>query len=302
MISPGQRARIRAVSRDPLATAVSLRARSDVLPFARRHARLARRVGIDRVFLVLSFDCDTTEDAAVAPEVNRRLADLGVAPTYAVPGALLRQGADTYRHLAGSDAEFLNHGGVDHTYFDEAHGRYASCFFYDDLDPDQVRRDIEEGDEIVEDVLGRRATGFRTPHFGTYQRPRQLRHLHDVLSGLDYRFSTSTTPRFGFWHGPVSRRFDLPEIPVTGTPRAPFEILDTWAFFAAPDRVHEADDYLAQAEMLAGAFKTAGAGVINVYADPIHIHDRPEFFEAVAAWTRVAEPISYTCLLDRIGM
>jgi peptidoglycan/xylan/chitin deacetylase (PgdA/CDA1 family) len=302
MTSAGPRARIRAASRDPLSTIVTWQARRNSLLLAERQARLARRSGIDQVFLVLSFDCDTNEDAAVAPHVHGLLGELGVVPTYAVPGELLRRGVDTYKPLAKAGAEFINHGGVGHTYYDDALGRHVSCFFYDELDPERVRRDIEEGDSIVEDVLGRRAVGFRTPHFGTYQSSRQLRYLHDVLIGLEYRFSSSTTPRFGFRHGPVARHLGLPEFPVTGTPLAPFEILDTWAFFAAPDRTRNAADFLAQAEVLARTAETVGAGVINVYGDPIHIHDRPEFFAAVAAWTQVAEPISYTGLLDRIGI
>jgi hypothetical protein len=285
---------------DPFATAVRLRARRDAASFVHRQARLARRAGIDRVYLVVSFDCDTDDDASVARDVHERLAGLGVTPTYAVPGALLRRGAHVYKGIASTGAEFLNHGGVEHTFFDEELGRHASCFFYDEVDQEQVQEDVEEGDRIVEEVIGRRAEGFRTPHFGTYQRPDQLRFLHGVLRALDYRFSTSTTPRFGLRHGPISDRYGLPELAVTGVPEAPFEILDTWAFFAAPNRVHSPADYLRQARILADLLAEAGAGVVNVYGDPIHVHDRSEFFEAVRAWAAVAEPVSYRELLDRV--
>jgi peptidoglycan/xylan/chitin deacetylase (PgdA/CDA1 family) len=278
-----------------------LRARRDAASFVQRHARLARRAGIDRVYLVLSFDCDTADDAAVAEEVHDRLAGLGVRPTYAVPGALLRNASDVYRRIAATGAEFLNHGGVEHTFFDETLGRHASCFFYDEIGPERVRQDVEEGDQIVEEVIGRPAQGFRTPHFGTYQRPEQLRFLHGVLRALGYRFSTSTTPRFGYRYGPISDRYGLPELPVTGVPEAPFEILDTWAFFGAPDRVRSPEGYLRQARILARALAEARAGVVNVYGDPVHVHDRPEFFDAVREWAAVAQPVSYRELLDRVN-
>jgi peptidoglycan/xylan/chitin deacetylase (PgdA/CDA1 family) len=294
-------ARARAVTRDPLGAAVRWRASRDAGALLQRHARLARRAGVDRVYLVLSFDCDTADDASVAWDVHARLGEFGVCPTYAVPGALLLRAAEVYGRIAADGAEFLNHGGVEHTYFNEALGRHASCFFYDELKPGRVRRDIEEGDAIVADVLGRRARGYRTPHFGTYQRVEQLRHLHSVLRELGYRFSTSTGPRFGLRHGPISARLGLPELAVTGIPESPFEILDTWGFFAAPDRRRTPADYVRQARVLADALSAAGAGVINVYGDPIHVYDRPEFFDAVEAWRAVAEPVSFAELLARVG-
>jgi hypothetical protein len=266
----------------------------------RRQAKLARRAGIDGLYLILSFDCDTDDDARVALAVHERLADIGVRPVYAVPGELLRRGADVYGQIAATGSEFLNHGGREHTYFDEELGRHASNFFYDEQTPERVRQDIKEGREHVSDVIGVDPRGWRTPHFGTYQSAAQLGYLHDVLRETGHSFSTSTMPRWGLRHGPVFDALGLPELPVTGVPRAPFDILDTWGFFAAPDRYHDPADYLEQAQLLADLASRAGAGLINVYGDPIHIHDSEEFFSAVEAWAAVATPISYGELLERI--
>jgi hypothetical protein len=38
-----------------------------------------------------------------------------------------------------------------------------------------------------------------------------------------------------------------------------------------------------------------------VYGDPIHVHDSDEFFDAIETLARVAEPVSYGELLERIG-
>lgn len=300
--APDPIARMRAIVRDPLATAVRLRAQRDRGALLRRQARLARRVGLDRPYLILSFDCDTAADAEAVPAVHERLAGLGVTPTYAVPGALLRQAAAVYGPLAAAGVEFLNHGGVEHTYFDEALGRQASCFFYDELDEDRIRQDVEDGHAAVSEVTGAAPSGFRTPHFGTFQKPDQLRFLHATLARLGYRFSTSTVPRVALRHGPVTARFGLPEVPVTGIPAEPFSILDTWAFFAAPARTYEPGDYVEQARAVAEAVGAAGAGVINVYGDPLHVRDRDEFFAAVELWAGVAEPVSYAELLDRVRL
>jgi hypothetical protein len=156
------------------------------------------------------------------------------------------------------------------------------------------------GDRLVRDVLGVDVKGWRTPHFGTYQRPGQLRFLHGVLAELGYRYSTSTIPFVGLRWGPIVHRYGLPELPVTGAPEAPLRILDSWGYFAAPDRDQEPRDYLRQAESLAQTVATASVGLINVYADPSHVHDRSEFFAAVSMWRDVAEPVSYSELLDRI--
>jgi hypothetical protein len=59
-----------------------------------RYGQLARRAGLDRVWLVLSFDCDTPQDADVAEAVHERLMSMGVRPVYAVPGDLLREAHD----------------------------------------------------------------------------------------------------------------------------------------------------------------------------------------------------------------
>jgi hypothetical protein len=296
--APGDR--LRGLATHYAARAMRLRAKVDAAGIQRRQARFARKLGLDRVYLVLSFDYDTDEDAAVAWDVHDRLAGLGVKPVYAVPGELLRRGSDVYTRIAADGSEFINHGGVEHTYFDEELGRQASNFFYDQLPPDRVRQDIDEGHAIVSEVIGREPIGWRTPHFGTFQSTAHLRMLHGKLGELGYRFSTSTMPRFGLRHGPAFDRFGLPELPVTGVPSAPYEILDTWNFFQAPDRHQTPDDYVREARELADLTGQAGAGVINVYGDPVHVHGRDEFFDAVAAWAEVAEPVGYGELLEKM--
>jgi hypothetical protein len=272
------------------ATSAVARLRPDAL--FTRHARLAGRSGIDGIALVLSFDCDTDDDARVACDVHRRLLDLGVSPSYAVPGEVLLAGRTEYEKIAETGAEFVNHGHTRHTYFDEATGRHASCFFYDQLDRGVVRADIEAGDATVRTFLGRAPEGFRTPHFGHFQEPGELRFLHQVLGDLGYRYSSSTVPVQGFRRGPAFRQHGLAELPVSGMGTAPLAILDTWSCFAAPDRTRGPDDYRREGAALLERLQRAGGGVINVYGDPIHIHDQPAFFDTIARWVEVATPMS----------
>lgn len=277
---------------DPPAAGIVWRSRRRPASLFERHGRLARRAGIDRVYLVLSFDCDTPEDAEVAPALHRELMALGVTAAYAVPGLVLRAGADAYRDIAATGAEFLNHGHDHHAEWSDELGRWVSRWFYDTLPPEVIRDDVGRGHADVRDVVGTTPQGFRAPHFGTFQRPAQLRLLHEVLARLGYRYSSSTIPIHGFRDGPAFDRFGVLELPVSGMASSPLTILDSWGCFAAPDRTLAPSDYEREATALADAVAEAGAGVINCYADPSHVAGRPEFMAAVEAWRRVATPVA----------
>jgi peptidoglycan/xylan/chitin deacetylase (PgdA/CDA1 family) len=169
---------------DPPSAGLLWRSRRRPGSLFERHARLARRVGIDRVYLVLSFDCDTIEDAEVAPALHRELLGLGVTAAYAVPGRLLRQGRNAYREIAATGAEFLNHGHEDHAEWSAELGRWVSRWFYNELTQAEIRADVVRGHADVRDVVGSDPQGFRAPHFGTFQRSEQLRALHALLREL----------------------------------------------------------------------------------------------------------------------
>lgn len=280
MIAP----RVTQAIRRPLTTAIDVGAR--VAP-GRAHARVgaaARRSGITSLYLVVSLDCDTDRDIEVAEDVHERLVALGVTPAYAVAGELLRSGADVWRRIHATGAEFMNHGGVAHAKLDRHTGEVTSTLFYDDLSEDGVAADVRLGHESVGEVLGAAPAGFRTPHFGTFQRARQLRFLHGLLKPMGYRWSSSTAPEWAFRRGPVFDTFGLPEVPVSGMSSRPLRPLDTWACFYAPDRVLGPDDFRREGDGVVGRLVAAGAGVLNIYGDPMHVHEQDVFFDAIAAW------------------
>jgi len=293
--------KIGTVLSDPHRLFYAARARAGRGGLNRRYRNLAQRAGFHDLYLVLSFDCDTREDADAALQVHERLKALGVPAVYAVPGVLLAKSADTYRRIANVGGEFINHGFHDHTYFDAGLGRYVSQFFYDEMLLEAVRSDIVEGDRILRDVLGIAPKGFRAPHFGTFQKPAQLRFQHAVLKELGYTFSTSTLPLYGYRFGPAFREFGLLELPVSGMGSMPLRILDSWTCFAAPARRFSPDDYAREGRLAGDSLRSIGIGLLNFYADPSHIVDRPEFFETVAYWARLARPVTYAQLLSQIA-
>lgn len=160
------------------------------------YAHKSKRI-LPQSYFILSFDCDTEDDIAVALEVHSELEQIGIVPVYAVPGELLKKGEKVYIKILDTGAEFINHGGCEHTYFDEQHKRHASCFFYDQQSQEDLRNDIFLGHQALKSVLGMTAKGWRTPHFGTFQKPEHLNFLYGVLSELGYVFSTSTKPGSG---------------------------------------------------------------------------------------------------------
>jgi len=293
--------RIGALITNPYRMMYSVRAQADRDGLNRRYRRLAAQEGFRDLFLVLSFDCDTKEDADNVLKVHERLRDMGVSPVYAVPGEILNKDVATYGRIAESGGEFINHGYKDHTYFDTARGRYASCFFYDQQPRETVRDDIIAGDRNLRATLGVEPKGFRAPHFGTFQKPEQLRFQHGVLKELGYTFSTSSLPLYAYRFGPAFREFGLLELPVSGMGSRPLRILDSWTCFEAPGRRFTPDDFVREGRAAADNFRSLGIGLLNFYADPSHIHSNPEFFDTVAYWAKVAKPVTYSQLMSELS-
>jgi hypothetical protein len=289
--------------RDSLKTAYGMLARFRPASFWRTVDRRSRKIGFRKLYLALSFDCDTPEDTAAALEVDARVRDLGIYPAYAVPGAILEIETGVYSTLRDKGAEFLNHGYAQHTFWNQAKNRYESCFFYDALSWEQIRDDIRRGADVLNRTLGVSPLGFRAPHFGTLRGKRRLRQLHAVLAPMGFAYSTSTDPYYTFRYGPAFKKFGLLELPVTGMFSRPLSILDSWGFFAAPDRTLGPDDFLAEAKKMVNYCReTQMVGILNFYADPSHVRQESRFYQAVELWRAVAESVQLRNLCRAINL
>lgn len=253
---------------------------------------------LHKSYFILSFDCDTEEDISVVLDVHSKLEQIGITPVYAVPGELLKKGEKVYRKIYEKGAEFINHGGCEHTYFDKEKQRHASCFFYDKQSQKNLRSDIILGHKILNDVLGITPEGWRTPHFGTFQKQEDLKFLYDTLKELNYTFSSSTSPFMAYQYGPLFKKEGIIEIPVSGIYSEPLNIMDTWAYFAAPDRTKLPSEYVKAAREFSH-FTSKYPTLINIYGDPSHIHDKPEFFESMNLLVNTAQNINFTQLLEK---
>jgi hypothetical protein len=235
---------------------------------------------IEQTSFMLSFDCDTELDIEVLPGVIAKLEKIGISPVLAVPGELIEKGQSVYKEFSENGIEFINHGYVQHTHVELPQRIYKSSFFYNKLSKSEVKQDIIKGHTAIYKYLGVKPTGFRTPHFGSYQKKSELRFLWKALSELGYEFSTSTLPILGIRKGPLIKGAIL-ELPVTGCPSWPTKVLDSWNFGFAPSRSVERVDYINQIEKISKEIELGRKIVINIYADPSQVYDWPEFFEAV---------------------
>lgn len=248
--------------------------------FWKPYARKARSAGLDKLYLILSFDCDANEDIVAAEELDVWLRACGVNATYAVPGTQLEIGAAVYQKIAANGSEFLNHGYLPHTEWRD--GRYHSRTFYDRMTPAEVVADIAAGHETVERIIGVKPTGFRAPHFGCFQSGPQLALQYAALKRLGYRYSTSTLPKFALRNGPVWDAGGIAEIPLTGSLRFPFVILDSWTYLESyyePVVTRRYGELFTQT--VEGLLAMGVPGVLNIYVDPAHVHKSGHFRNAI---------------------
>lgn len=248
-----------------------------------RYGRLAREQGLEEAYFILSFDCDTEKDAAVVEEVHDRLLEIEIRPIYAVPGELMEKHEKSFKHIASTGSEFINHGYKIHTYYDDTLMDYRSCFFYHRISEDGIIEDITKGHDTHLHIFGKSPNSFRVPHFGTFQRQRQLKFLHHLLSRLGYQYSSSTEPLYGFRYGPLRDvGSGLKEVPVSGCFDDPLIILDSWGFMIRKFGNRNEELYKEQMEKMVRWFTERKLpGLLNFYADPSHVIHSNSFFEAM---------------------
>lgn len=246
------------------------------------------RAGIDSSKYLLTFDCDTDLDIDVLPGVHAKLAALGVTPVYAVPGQLVERGLDTYKALIDLGAEFINHGYVQHTTVDADRIKYVSSFFYDQIARAEALEDIDRGHETLVSKLGIIPTGFRTPHFGTFQSKENLQFLHEKLRSLGYVFSSSTSPKYSFLKGPFFEHRGIIEIPVTGSPSWPLGILDSYNFRFSGSARFTPESFESEMKNAFHLMEMGRLARVNMYADPSQVYDWEGFFASVARFSPYA--------------
>jgi peptidoglycan/xylan/chitin deacetylase (PgdA/CDA1 family) len=242
----------------------------------RHYSSLCQAAGVDRLYLLLTFDCDTDLDIDCAPELDADLRRRGVRAGYAVPGVQLEKGASTWRRLAEHGAEFLNHGARAHAEWRD--GRYWPATFYNELTEAEVVEDITSGHHIVAETIGMFPQGFRAPHFGSFQKPEQLELVYRTVRPLGYRYCSTTIPAVALSRGPVVDMGGIAELPTMGSYRYPTTLLDSWTYLTDRTNYALADEYYDLfAETVQRMTEESLPGILTYYADPSHVMGQKPF-------------------------
>ena len=245
-----------------------------------QYSMKARQNGIDQLFFVISFDCDTPEDIIAAEKLSPWLKENNIKITFAVPGKQLLEGKRVFQNFAKQGAEFINHGALPHTEW--RNGRYWSTTFYREMPIRKVIEDIKKGHELLSNIIETPVTGFRAPHFGLFEKPSELALIHETIEELGYRFSTSTTPIYAFQYGPLWKTGSIWEIPLSGSYQHPLSVFDSWSHIESPYSPKIKDEYgdifIQTIDQLLAMNIT---GVLNYYVDPAHVANSDAFYRAM---------------------
>ena len=246
-----------------------------------RYAELCRAAGVDRLYLILTFDCDTDGDIDAVPALHADLSRRGINAGYAVPGAQLLKSPATWRAVAGANGEFLNHGGRAHAEFRD--GRYWPMTFYEQLSAADVVADITAGHRHVIEVTGLQPQGFRAPHFGSFQSADQLNLIYETIKPLGYRYCSTTTPAMALSRGPIVNVGNgMIELPTMGSYRNPTTLLDSWTYLSDRTNYALSDEYFELfSETVKRMTEQAIPGLLTYYADPSHVAGQQAFERAL---------------------
>ena len=206
----------------------------------------------------LSFDVDFKADVEATDGLLSHLDRLGLAASFACVGHWVREYPRQHQAIVAAGHEIINHTLThpDNEEIDPA--RHFHC-----LPLPELKEQVVGAHRIIEDELGVRPKGFRTPHFG-YQ---HTEAVYPLLVELGYAFSSSTiasrTPSFG-WPYRVAGG-GLWEMPVSVCPRHPFSSFDTWHFVRKQPSRHAPTDLV---RALAGLLEESRPLPLCFYFDP----------------------------------
>lgn len=222
-----------------------------------------------KVSVFLSFDCDCEEDVCALRPLLKLLGEYGVKAAFAVVGSLAEKFPVEHAALLDGEHELMNHGWSEHASLNESN-RAVSTFYFHQLSEDQRRYEIEHGHTSIVRSLGYEPVGFRTPHFGTFQRAAQLMSLYAVLLDLGYVYSSSVTAARSARGGTAFRDGSgIVEFPLTGCPQHPTLCFDSWHTLSNTGRQHAPSNFFALfQEILDFAVQSPFQTVVNFYFDP----------------------------------
>jgi hypothetical protein len=258
---------------------------------------IVKKTSLEKVYFILSFDCDIEDDMNLLPKLLGDLSGIGIRPSLMIPTEILLMQKEYTKELIDKGYEFVNHGHRIHT--DRKGYIYTSIFDYEKLSISQIKEDIVTADSVFKYSFGYKSNGFRTPHFGNVQNKNTLNFIHRTLAELGYRFSSSTIPYFLYRRG-IYDASGITEIPLSGTYNIPLKILDSYNYFDQLTGIFDGESYKAEISKLIKVYTQRDNGLINLYVDPSHVNGNKDFFESMKLLRENLESIDYINLVYKV--
>lgn len=208
---------------------------------------------------VLSFDCDYAEDVQAIPEIVRLLAAYSVKASFACIGKLIEKYPREHELILKAGHEILNHT---HTHPNNEVLNPNRRF--NELTIDEQKEEIDKCHKMCQNILNYAPVGFRIPHFGALY----TETIYGILKELGYRYSSSTMATRTASFGAPFRKEGILEFPVSGCPRHPFGVFDTWHSLDRGGGTHRRKGEFAQLFRQLMTIGLETHSFITVYFDP----------------------------------
>lgn len=244
----------------------------------------------------VSFDIDLDADASALYVTIPRLKKLGINPCLAVIGSLLEKNPHPYVFAVENGCEIINHGHSEHTFFNTSTKEITSPFCYSKMELGQIEYEIKTNHEVIYKYLNVEPIGFRTPHFASFQKKRNLDVLYSIISKMGYHYSSSTS-NYGCYKNSLIESIEKNnffEIPMICSYSRPWAIFDSWSL-----------KYIRQVKgknsILPNEFNSLiekiKNGYFNFYMDPRDIYDDELFYDNCKKLSQSRKHVQYRELL-----
>lgn len=224
-----------------------------------------------KILLFLSFDVDCLCDSTAIPELCNLLDQKSISCNWAIIGKLLEENPDDYKPIMERKDEIINHGYSPHNSINSK-GVYYASLFYHKMSFSEIEKEVRANQEAIHKHLGLSPIGFRTPHFGTFQKKEQLWQLYKILNENRILYSSSV-------HSLVQNVYDLQnnphniaEIPFSTRAGSTMSIFDSWEYLAAPNRRRTPQQFFPHFKRIINyALESKNPILLNFYFDPSHV-------------------------------
>lgn len=178
----------------------------------------------------LSFDCDLEHDYEAMPLLLETLDKHSLKASFACIGKWIEKLPEIHKNIVDQGHEIINHS---YTHPSNIHFHPQERF--NQLSTNEREIEIAKADHTINDILGYKPIGFRTPHFGGAH----TKDIYTILKRLGYKYSTSTiairTPDYG---NPFLMNEGIWEFPLSIDASYILSGFGTWRRFRGPKSKH----------------------------------------------------------------